>query len=45
MSNRPNHYIDANIERFKEELFALLRIPSVSTDSRRKGMSSPRPNS
>ena len=37
MSNRPNHYIDANIERFKEELFALLRIPSVSTDSRRKG--------
>jgi acetylornithine deacetylase/succinyl-diaminopimelate desuccinylase-like protein len=37
MSNRPNHYIDAHIERFTEELFALLRIPSVSTDSRRKG--------
>jgi len=36
-SNRPNLYIDANIDRFKEELFALLRIPSVSTDSRRKG--------
>lgn len=33
----PNQaYIDANIEQFKAELFDLLRIPSVSTDSARK---------
>jgi len=30
-------YIDANQERFKSELFDLLRIPSVSTDSSLKG--------
>lgn len=33
----PQTYIDDNIARFKEELFDLLRIPSVSTDSRHKG--------
>jgi acetylornithine deacetylase/succinyl-diaminopimelate desuccinylase-like protein len=33
--NHPQHsYIDSNIDRFKNELFDLLRIPSVSTDSR-----------
>jgi len=32
MSNVQN-YIDSNKEKFKEELFTLLRIPSVSTDS------------
>ena len=26
-------YIDSNIETFREQLFDLLRIPSVSTDS------------
>lgn len=36
MSN-PQSYIDSNIETFKKELFDLLRIPSVSTDSERKG--------
>lgn len=30
-------YIDANIEHFNNELFDLLRIPSVSTDTRHKG--------
>ncbi len=30
-------YIEANKERFLEELFTLLRIPSVSADSRHKG--------
>ena len=30
-------YIDENIEKFKDELFDLLRIPSVSTDSQNKG--------
>lgn len=36
--NHPQHtYIDENIERFKNELFDILRIPSVSTDSRRAG--------
>lgn len=30
-------YIDANEEKFKDELFELLRIPSVSTDSKNKG--------
>lgn len=30
-------YIDNNKDRFIEELFELLRIPSVSTDSERKG--------
>jgi acetylornithine deacetylase/succinyl-diaminopimelate desuccinylase-like protein len=29
-------YIDKNIKRFEEELFELLRIPSVSTDSAHK---------
>lgn len=29
-------YIDSNKEKFKEELFELLRIPSVSTDSSHK---------
>src|SRR5699024_11764343 len=29
-------YIDANKEKFKDELFELLRIPSISTDSERK---------
>ncbi|MCH8548136.1 MAG: dipeptidase [Balneolaceae bacterium] len=36
MSN-PQSYIDSNIETFKKELFDLLKIPSVSTDSERKG--------
>lgn len=36
--NHPQHsYIDTHIDRFKNELFDLLRIPSVSTDSRRAG--------
>src|SRR5690606_22746715 len=29
-------YIDSNLERFQEELFEWLRIPSVSADSRHK---------
>lgn len=37
MSDKIQAYIDANIETFKQELFSLLRIPSVSTDSKRKG--------
>lgn len=32
----PLNYIEENKERFVEELFELLRIPSVSTDSSRK---------
>lgn len=35
MSN-PQEFIDATIDTFKQELFDLLRIPSVSTDSSRK---------
>src|SRR5690606_37912591 len=30
-------YIDANLDRFREELFALLRIPSVSARSEHRG--------
>lgn len=30
-------YIDANEEKFKQELFDLLRIPSISTSSKNKG--------
>jgi len=30
-------YIDANKDRFKSELFDLLRIPSISADSKHKG--------
>ena len=37
MSDKIQAYIDANIETFKQELFSLLRIPRVSTDSKRKG--------
>lgn len=37
MSDKVQAYIDANIESFKQELFSLLRIPSVSTDSKKKG--------
>jgi len=37
MSDKIQQYIDANIEQFKNELFDLLRIPSVSTDTRHKG--------
>lgn len=36
MSN-PQQYIDDHKEQYVEELFELLRIPSVSTDSARKG--------
>ncbi|TVR15211.1 MAG: dipeptidase [Balneolaceae bacterium] len=36
MSNVQN-YIDENIKTFEKQLFELLRIPSVSTDSNRKG--------
>lgn len=36
MSN-PQSYIDENIKNFEEQLFELLRIPSVSTDSKHKG--------
>lgn len=36
MSNRQHAYTEANFSRFKSELFDLLRIPSVSTDSRHK---------
>lgn len=36
MSN-VQEYIESNKENFKEELFELLRIPSVSTDSSHKG--------
>ncbi|TVR33843.1 MAG: dipeptidase [Balneolaceae bacterium] len=32
----PQSYIDKNIKKFENELFELLRIPSVSTDSKRK---------
>jgi acetylornithine deacetylase/succinyl-diaminopimelate desuccinylase-like protein len=32
-----SNYIDANKEQFKEELFELLRIPSISTSSEHKG--------
>ncbi|MEX0724248.1 MAG: dipeptidase [Gracilimonas sp.] len=32
----PQEYIDANKDRFVDELFELLRIPSVSTDSSKK---------
>jgi len=35
--NKPQEYIDANRDRFKEELFDLLRIPSVSTSKENKG--------
>ena len=35
MSNAQD-YIDSNIKKFENELFELLRIPSVSTDSSRK---------
>jgi len=37
MSDIQQSYIDANIDLFKQELFELLRIPSISTDSNRKG--------
>ncbi len=37
MKNPQHIYIDENITRFNNELFDLLRIPSVSTDSRRSG--------
>ena len=30
-------YIESNKQRFLDELFELLRIPSVSADSRHKG--------
>ena len=33
----PLNYIDENIKTFESQLFDLLRIPSVSTDSRHKG--------
>lgn len=33
----PFKYINSNKENFKNELFELLRIPSISTDSERKG--------
>lgn len=36
MSN-VQEYIDRNIKSFEDELFDLLRIPSVSTDSKHKG--------
>ena len=29
-------YIEANKARFREELFSLIRIPSISSDSSRK---------
>ncbi len=32
----PQEYIDQNIQKFQDELFELLRIPSVSTDSKHK---------
>ncbi len=35
--NAPQSYIDTHFERFREELFTLLRIPSVSTASEHKG--------
>lgn len=31
--SKSQEYIDQNISKFEEELFDLLRIPSVSTDS------------
>lgn len=34
MKNLQHEYIDTNIDRFKSELFDILRMPSVSTDSR-----------
>ncbi len=34
--NNVSDYIDANREKFKEELFEFLRIPSISTDSNYK---------
>lgn len=33
----PQDYIDKNIKSFENQLFDLLRIPSVSTDSKHKG--------
>jgi acetylornithine deacetylase/succinyl-diaminopimelate desuccinylase-like protein len=37
MSTNIKNYVDANQERFLNELFELLRIPSVSADSKYKG--------
>jgi len=37
MSDIQQSYIDGNIDLFKQELFELLRIPSISTDSVRAG--------
>ncbi|MFI3295296.1 MAG: dipeptidase [Rikenellaceae bacterium] len=37
MQNSVNQYIETNKERFLEELFELLRIPSISADSAYKG--------
>ena len=37
MTNTIKTYIDQNKDRFLDELFELLRIPSVSTDSKYKG--------
>ena len=34
--SKSQEYIDQNISKFEEELFDLLRIPSVSTDSSKK---------
>ncbi|MDZ7716259.1 MAG: dipeptidase [Balneolaceae bacterium] len=34
--SKVSNYIDSNKENFKEELFELLRIPSISTDSSHK---------
>jgi acetylornithine deacetylase/succinyl-diaminopimelate desuccinylase-like protein len=36
MNNSINHYIEANKQRFLDELFELLRIPSVSADPKFK---------